>query len=95
MKRCACWSVVSANGHSVARERAGDSAGALEDYGKAVELDPDFAEAYANRARLRWQQGDLVLWDNRCSVHRALPHENMGVHRRVLHRTVVKGTVPY
>ena len=43
----------------------------------------------------RWQQGDLVLWDNRCSVHRALPHEAMGVHRRVLHRTVVKGSVPY
>ena len=43
----------------------------------------------------RWQQGDLVLWDNRCSVHRALPHEAMGTHRRVLHRTVVKGTVPY
>jgi alpha-ketoglutarate-dependent 2,4-dichlorophenoxyacetate dioxygenase len=43
----------------------------------------------------RWRQGDLVLWDNRCSVHRALPHEAMGVHRRVLHRTVVKGSVPY
>jgi alpha-ketoglutarate-dependent taurine dioxygenase len=42
----------------------------------------------------RWRQGDLVLWDNRCSVHRALPHEAMGTHRRVLHRTVVKGTVP-
>ena len=43
----------------------------------------------------RWRQGDLVLWDNRCLVHRALPHEAMGTHRRVLHRTVVKGTVPY
>ena len=55
--------------------------------------------AHTTQARFvythRWQQGDLVLWDNRCSVHRALPHENMGVHRRVLHRTVVKGTVPY
>ena len=43
----------------------------------------------------RWQPGDLVLWDNRCTVHRALPHDAMGVHRRVLHRTVVKGSVPY
>ena len=43
----------------------------------------------------RWRQGDLVLWDNRCLVHRALPHEAMGVYRRVLHRTVVKGSVPY
>ena len=43
----------------------------------------------------RWRQGDLVLWDNRCLVHRALPHEAMGLHRRVLHRTVVKGSVSY
>jgi alpha-ketoglutarate-dependent taurine dioxygenase len=43
----------------------------------------------------RWRRGDLVLWDNRCLVHRALPHEGLGLHRRVLHRTVVKGTVPY
>jgi alpha-ketoglutarate-dependent taurine dioxygenase len=41
-----------------------------------------------------WRQGDLVLWDNRCLLHRALPHPGMGRHRRLLHRTVVKGTVP-
>jgi alpha-ketoglutarate-dependent 2,4-dichlorophenoxyacetate dioxygenase len=43
----------------------------------------------------RWRPGDLVLWDNRCTIHRALPHEDMDKERRVLHRTVVKGTVPY
>lgn len=43
----------------------------------------------------RWRQGDLVLWDNRCLLHRALPHEAMGQNRRVLHRTVVRGTKPY
>lgn len=42
-----------------------------------------------------WQAGDLVLWDNRCLVHRALPHDGMDRHRRVLHRTVVTGSVPY
>ena len=42
-----------------------------------------------------WRQGDLVLWDNRCLLHRALPHEGMGLNRRVLHRTVVTGTVPH
>jgi taurine dioxygenase len=36
-----------------------------------------------------WQIGDLVLWDNRCTMHRRDafdPHS-----RRVLHRTQVKG----
>jgi taurine dioxygenase len=42
-----------------------------------------------------WQKGDLVLWDNRCLLHRALVHADMGLHPRVLHRTVVKGSVPY
>ena len=42
-----------------------------------------------------WRQGDLVMWDNRCLLHRALPHDGMGRHRRVLHRTVVTGTVPF
>lgn len=42
-----------------------------------------------------WRHGDLVMWDNRCLLHRALPHEGMGRHRRVLHRTVVTGAVPF
>ncbi len=54
--------------------------------------------AHATQSRFvythAWRSGDLVLWDNRCLVHRALPHDNMGQHRRLLHRTVVKGTVP-
>ncbi len=41
-----------------------------------------------------WQVGDLVLWDNRCLVHRATANYDMDAHRRVLHRTVVKGSVP-
>jgi taurine dioxygenase len=42
-----------------------------------------------------WQPGDLVMWDNRCLLHRALANYDMGRHRRVLHRTVVRGAVPY
>ncbi|MBV9556609.1 MAG: TauD/TfdA family dioxygenase [Pseudolabrys sp.] len=41
-----------------------------------------------------WQDGDLVMWDNRCLLHRALANYEMAKHRRVLHRTVVTGTVP-
>ena len=67
-----------------------------EDEGRALLR---WLEAFATQAEFvyshRWQLGDLVPWDNRCTVHRALRHEAMEQHRRVLHRTVVKGTVPY
>ena len=42
----------------------------------------------------KWRPGDLVMWDNRCLLHRAIANYEMGKHRRVLHRTVVRGTVP-
>ena len=42
----------------------------------------------------RWQSGDLVLWDNRCLLHRAVRNYEMAKHRRILQRTVVRGTVP-
>ena len=43
----------------------------------------------------RWRRGDLVLWDNRCLLHRAVANYDMERERRVLHRTVVKGAAPY
>jgi alpha-ketoglutarate-dependent taurine dioxygenase len=43
----------------------------------------------------RWRKGDLVMWDNRCMLHRAVANFDMGKERRVLHRTVVKGSVPF
>ncbi len=42
----------------------------------------------------RWREGDLVLWDNRCLLHRALANYAMGTARRILHRTVVRGSAP-
>ncbi len=36
-----------------------------------------------------WQVGDLVLWDNRCTMHRRDPFDPNS--RRILHRTQVKG----
>ena len=35
--------------------------------------------------RHRWQCGDLVIWDNRCTMHRATPFEE-GSYRRELRR---------
>lgn len=40
----------------------------------------------------RWQPGDVVLWDNRCLLHRAVANYDMGKSRRVLQRLVVRGT---
>ncbi len=43
----------------------------------------------------RWQLGDLIMWDNRCLLHRAVANYETGKYRRVMHRSVVKGTVPF
>ena len=40
----------------------------------------------------KWQPGDLVMWDNRCLLHRANANYNMNSERRILHRSVIKGT---
>jgi alpha-ketoglutarate-dependent 2,4-dichlorophenoxyacetate dioxygenase len=37
--------------------------------------------------RHRWSVGDLVIWDNRCTMHRGRPYDES--QRRVLHRTTV------
>jgi alpha-ketoglutarate-dependent taurine dioxygenase len=42
-----------------------------------------------------WRPGDLVMWDNRCLLHRAVANYAVEAERRVLHRTVVRGTVPF
>ena len=42
----------------------------------------------------RWRKGDLVMWDNRCLLHRGLTDYDMTRERRVMHRSVVRGTVP-
>jgi taurine dioxygenase len=37
-----------------------------------------------------WRVGDLVLWDNRCTMHRRDSFD--GASRRIMHRTQIKGT---
>ncbi|TWT12977.1 TauD/TfdA family dioxygenase [Reyranella sp. CPCC 100927] len=43
--------------------------------------------------RHRWQQGDIVVWDNRCTMHKANADYPEGARRR-MHRVIVEGTVP-
>jgi taurine dioxygenase len=44
---------------------------------------PEFAWEHA------WRVGDLVMWDNRCTMHRRDPFDDTS--RRVMHRTQIKG----
>ena len=37
----------------------------------------------------RWRVGDLVMWDNRSTMHRRDPFD--GTARRIMHRTQIKG----
>jgi alpha-ketoglutarate-dependent 2,4-dichlorophenoxyacetate dioxygenase len=41
----------------------------------------------------RWRPGDLVVWDNRCVLHRGRPW-NESRYRRIMHRTTVAGDGP-
>jgi taurine dioxygenase len=49
--------------------------------------------SYATREELTWRNewrvGDLVLWDNRCTMHRRDPFDKNS--RRIMHRTQIKG----
>jgi taurine dioxygenase len=52
--------------------------------------------SYTTREELAWHNewrvGDLVLWDNRCTMHRRDPFDaNL---RRIMHRTQIKGEMP-
>jgi taurine dioxygenase len=42
--------------------------------------------------RHRWQVGDLLMWDNRCTTHYAV--HDYGQSQRVMHRVTVAGDVP-
>ena len=65
-----------------------------------VELDDEASEAllatlwkHATRDTLKWTHdwavGDLLLWDNRCTMHQRNPVDH--TQPRVLHRALVKG----
>ena len=57
----------------------------------------DFLAAQATRPenvyRHRWRQGDLVLWDNRCTMHYAVYDYDESQVRR-MHRTTAAGDRP-
>src|SRR5215472_14667948 len=40
--------------------------------------------------RHEWQEGDLIIWDNRCVLHRATPFDTTR-YKRLMQRTTVSG----
>jgi alpha-ketoglutarate-dependent taurine dioxygenase len=40
--------------------------------------------------RHEWRQGDLIVWENRCVLHRATPYDTVP-NKRCLQRTTVSG----
>ena len=55
-------------------------------------------EAHATQERFiyrhRWRPGDVLMWDNRCLLHRADANFDAALHKRVLHRTCLRGAAP-
>ena len=44
--------------------------------------------------RHKWEVDDILMWDNRCTMHAVLPYDSIN-HRRIMHRTTLVGdTVP-
>jgi taurine dioxygenase len=41
------------------------------------------------QARVSWSQGDVTMWDNRASWHKAI--NDYDGHRRYMHRITVEG----
>jgi len=62
-----------------------DEGRALLDELIAFATQPKFVYAH------KWRVGDLVIWDNRCTLHRATPYESQ-THVRDLRRTTIIDT---
>lgn len=40
-----------------------------------------------------WAKDDIIMWDNRCTMHAVTPYDNANV-RRIMHRTTIVGDAP-
>jgi alpha-ketoglutarate-dependent taurine dioxygenase len=59
---------------------------------KLFDLFQSHITAPENTVRWSWQAGDVVIWDNRATQHRAV--NDYGDQKRVVHRATVDGDVP-
>lgn len=49
---------------------------------------PDFVYTH------KWTPGDVLIWDNRSTMHKACPFDEEGTRRR-MHRTTIRGDRPF
>jgi taurine dioxygenase len=64
-----------------------DEGRALIEHLNALAIHPDLTYEH------RWKPGELIVWDNRCVLHRATPYDPL-TERRVVRRCTVLGEVP-
>jgi alpha-ketoglutarate-dependent 2,4-dichlorophenoxyacetate dioxygenase len=59
---------------------------------KLIEQLTEFATEPRFVYQHRWRVGDLVMWDDRCTMHRGRPYDDTR-HRRDMHRTTVSDEI--
>ena len=59
---------------------------------KIFELLQSHATLEENTIRWRWRTGDVAIWDNRATQHKAI--NDYGDARRIVHRVTIAGDVP-
>lgn len=72
---------------------AGIEGMSYEDSRARIDALEDFATRPQFTYRHTWQDGDMVMFDNICVMHQAMPYDIAG-SRRLLHRTTVAGDAP-
>ncbi len=80
-KRC---SLVLASHASHILDMAGHESRALLDELMSFATQPKYCHSH------KWSAGDLVIWDNRCTMHRGTPFNDQ-LYRRDMRRTTVQG----
>jgi len=72
---------------------AGIEGMSYEDARARIDVLEKFATQPQFTYRHKWQTGDMVMFDNICVMHQAMPYDLAG-SRRLLHRTTVAGDTP-
>lgn len=64
----------------------------IHDSRKIFELLQSHVTLEENTIRWRWRTGDVAIWDNRATQHKAI--NDYGDARRIVHRVTIAGDVP-